>query len=231
MNADLECLTQLTDVDGDIDRIDKELKAARANFEQTQAAELEAMRLRDGLQAELTAARADERGLQRQLDEFRTRQLSARRVLETGAGSADAAERQYAQCAGLIDTTETGMLELMDRLDQLAASLTDAETEVAKAGASRRDLESQLPAKVELLRSEREALELQRDALRSALPTDLGNRYDMLRQSKKRNAVARVKDGTCTSCQRVLAPQRIADVRRGLLVDCNGCLRWLVLES
>ncbi len=229
MHPDLARVGRLAELDAELERLGKELAVARNAVAETERVEKEAMAHRDRLQAELLAASAEERALQRQLDDYRAKQQSAMRILETGAGNPDAAERQLAQCSAILDDIETKLLEMFERQDGLRASLNAAETELAKAGAERMRVATETPVTLARLEAEEHATQPKRTSIADELSLEVRQRYDMLRAGKKKVAVARLVDGSCTGCQMTVPAQHISDLRRGLMEPCRGCGRFLLI--
>jgi predicted nucleic acid-binding Zn-ribbon protein len=229
MHPDLVRLAELTDLDTELDRVKKDLTAARATVEQAAGAEREATAARDRAAADLEVAKNEERALYRKIDEYKTRRQGAVRMLEMGAGSADAAEKQLAQCEAILDETETELLYLMERMDTLRAALAAADASVARAKAAHTEAARAAPGRIGELEAQEKDLTGRRTAVHADIPADLRGRYDLLRASKKRTAVARIVDGTCSACNISVQAQMIADVKRGQLVTCHGCQRWLTV--
>ncbi len=231
MHPDLLRLAELTDVDTGLDRVAKELTAARGAIAQALGVEEGAEKARAAIGSEIEALKTTERTLQRKLDEYKTRRQGAIRILETGAGSSDSAEKQLAQCEAILDETETEMLVLFEGMDALKSRLKAAEAVVAQAAASRGEVEKAAPGRIAGLEANQRALQTRRGELHGAIAADLRGRYDLLRASKKRTAVARVVDSTCATCHVVVHQQQIADIKRGQFVACPGCQRWLAMPT
>lgn len=229
MHPDLARVGRLSEFDAELERLGKELINARSAVADTERVEREAMAARDRVQADLLSATAEERALHRQLDDYRAKQQSATRILETGAGSPDAAQRQLVQCSAILDDLETKLLEMFERQDGLRASLAAAETELAKAGSERSRVANETPGVLARLEAEERAALPKRTAVANELSPEVRQRYDMLRAGKKKVAVARLVDGSCTGCQMTVPAQHISDLRRGLMEPCRGCGRFLLL--
>jgi uncharacterized protein len=223
----LEQLEQLDTIDREIARIEaaadrarQELADARSELERRKQARAEAA-------AALEANRGEERAGTRRLEDLRGSRASALRILETGAGSAEAAQRQLERCDGLIDEGETAQLELLEAQDGLAATLDSAESALGAAEAHTAKLEAEVPGRIQEHEAAVSVQVAARAPVADRLPRDIAERYRSFRQ-RGRWAVARIRDKTCESCAMTVQPQMIADLRRGRLVACHGCHRWLI---
>lgn len=230
MNDDLVRLGQLDDIDREVARIDTAIETARQRLESARVLSERREAERSEAAAALDANRHEERSGQRRLEELRQSREAALRVLQSGAGSPEAAERQFARCEGLIDEGETAQLEILEKQDELVAALALADRTLGEAQAELKRLEREVPAEIaghEAARKERIAA---RGPVFAALPAELSGRYESFR-ARGRWAVARIHDTTCDACAMTVQPQMIVDLRKGRLVACHGCHRWLILPE
>ena len=229
MHPDLERLVALNDLDVTFDQVTRALATARAQVDVAKGVEATAAAARDAIKAELEATRVEERALQRKVEEYRTRQRGAVNALNNGHGDPVVAQRQLDQCTAIIDEAETKTLEVMEKQDGLNTRLKAAEVELASTVDARKQAEAAAPAAIGRLDAQQADLKRQRDAVSDTLPLELRSRYDVLRAGKKKYGVARVeKDGTCRGCQMAIGLQQVSDIRRGLILPCRGCGRWVV---
>jgi predicted nucleic acid-binding Zn-ribbon protein len=228
--SDVEALDQ-------IDRVDRERARLHLDAERLDAALAEAVTGATSRRAAEDAARAvtaghrtEERAAERRIEELRDKKASATRVLETGAGDAAAAQRQVERCDALIDDAETQLLGLLDVIEAARKQLAAATAERARADHVLETARAEMPPRIADLRA-REATAAAEVATRlSALPAELRARYSGLRD-KGRWPVARVKGGKCDACSMTAQPQTMVDLKRGRLLECHGCRRWLLLPA
>jgi predicted nucleic acid-binding Zn-ribbon protein len=214
-----------------LDRVTKDLATARAAVPGAVGAEAAARAEVGRAEAALAAARAEERALQMKVDEYGKRKLTAIRVLEHGGGDPDAAQRQIVQSDEIIDRSETAILECMERQDALGGALARANEALVVALAARSSAETTAPPRIAALERDESTARAARDAARTVIALELRNRYDLLRQSKKKAAVAKVVAAECTGCRRGIPQQMLADLERDdKFLTCHGCGRWLYVE-
>jgi predicted nucleic acid-binding Zn-ribbon protein len=226
----VERLARTDQLDRERGRQEAELAKARAALAEAEAALATATSGVAEAQALVDANRADERAAQRRLDELKQKHASAIRILETGAGDAAAAERQLENCERLIDETETAMLEVLEAQDHVKGTLAAAQERRATAEATAGRARTEVPPKVEELTAAIADLGGRVDAELAALPADIRKRYQALRAAGKW-PVAHVKDGSCAACRMTVPPQKVTEVKKGRLEECNGCKRWLVMAA
>ncbi|MCB9687307.1 MAG: hypothetical protein H6738_14110 [Alphaproteobacteria bacterium] len=174
--------------------------------------------------------RTEERGIQRRLDDLRAKHASALRMLETGAGSPEAAERQRQNCEHLIDEAETQMLELLETQDAARAALELAKSKVEQAERVLNTARKELPPRIDEAAAAATRLQAELEGVLGDLPPDLRSRYKGLRE-KGRWPVARIKDASCSACSMTAPPQTMVELKRGRLMSCHGCHRWLLLPT
>jgi uncharacterized protein len=181
-------------------------------------------------QALVDANRGDERQAQRRIDELKQKRLSAVRILETGAGDATAAQRQLENCERLIDETETAMLEILEAQDRVKGAMASARAREAAATEALAKLDGELPPRIADLAASSKELKSGYEVELGALPAEIKKRYTTLRAAGKW-PVVHVKDGSCLGCRMTVPPQNVAEVRKGRLLECMGCHRWLVVDG
>jgi predicted nucleic acid-binding Zn-ribbon protein len=230
MSADLEQLARLSDLDMALTRAKTVLKAARASVGSAEDALRASAADRDEVQAEFNAAKQAERDANRRLAQYQNRLGRALKVLETGVGNPEAAERQRVQCLEIIDRIETEILEAMEvqeeiqpRLDAAIASVNAAEQALAKARETS-------PARIATVTEEIRELRTAHDAIHITLDREVQGRYDLLR-ARKPPAVARIHHNACKLCMFTVPKQATIEMKRGRLMTCRGCGRWLYPEQ
>lgn len=230
MQGELERLAQVDRLDRERVRLQAEAAKLRAALAEAEAAVAAAAGAATEARGLLDQSRAAERTAQRRLDELRQKRASALRVLETGAGNPEAADRQLRACDELIDQAETEMLELLVAQDGVKAGADAAAAKHAAVERALAEARAQLPPRVDVLTADADRAGRDLDAAQAGLPADLRRRYQSLRAAGKW-PVAHVRDGSCDACKMAVPPQNVAELRKGRIVECNGCRRWLVLRE
>jgi predicted nucleic acid-binding Zn-ribbon protein len=231
VNADLQQLVALQNLDTSIRKLQTELEAIpkrRAEIESEfdqRAFEIrtienqrdEARHVRVRLEAEVGEQRLRVERAERNL-------MSSKKPDEYTAAirEADAARKQ-------ISALETQILEQMEALEKAEGLLKERAAEIASLNSDREarlrefDVEtSQQADKLTLNRTEREQLV-------AALPKSTSSLYNRISQRIRDGvAVAEARNGACMACFMSLRPQAMAQVRKGdEVVTCDNCNRIL----
>lgn len=229
MHPDLQRLARADAIDRERRRVTRARDALQQGHVEARDAVVAAEAGLEDAEQALQQAREEERALNRKLHQYRQRRDSAVRILESGAGDPDSAQRQLDQCDQILDQTETELLELMERQDTLQAARDRAVGTLDAAKQALARLDAETPPRVAELQADLERMASERDAELAALDALTRDRYlELLR--RKGNAVAPIDGGACQSCRMVVQAQHLADIKRGLIVPCRGCHRWLVPE-
>ncbi|MEQ1502698.1 MAG: hypothetical protein ABMB14_10735 [Myxococcota bacterium] len=226
MNDDQVTLERLDALDRDVARLDTEAAGLRTRLSDAETGLTAAETARATAAQALEASKTEERVHQRRVEELRGSRGAALRVLETGIGNADAAQRQLEKCDALIDEAETAVLTQLEAQDALNATLDHADRVLATARTTLTLAKAEVPPKLDQNASARITRLAGRSTLLEALPNDLRQRYEGFR-SRGRWAVAKIKADVCEACAMTVQPQMAADLRKGRLVACHGCHRWL----
>jgi predicted nucleic acid-binding Zn-ribbon protein len=152
--------------------------------------------------------------------------MRANRALATGAGDPDAAEHQRVSCIAIIDGLETDQLELMELRETLEAALSAREAELVTAEEEVVAAAAACPPEVKIQTARLMAAKGDAIHLRSKLHKVELVRYDAL-MARNRRPVSILKKDTCKACNRVQVPRAMQELKRGRLVQCAGCGRWL----
>ncbi len=211
-----------------------ELKRAKKKLDDERAAARQALEDATGDLERITTAldesQSKQKSLARDIEKYERRMASAQRVLEGGGGDPEAAERQIAGVTEQLDRLETEMLEQMERADTLSTEREAAEQVLATAQQTHTEAEDAYEPAVQALRDEFNGIVPRRDAELAELDSGMRDKYIGLRD-RKGSAVARILRNACKSCRMVVHQQHLADLKRGLVVPCRGCGRWLVPEE
>ncbi len=227
MHEDLQHLDRLDTLDREHWKRESRIHQLRSELAETGATLAARQAALAQAEAALEANRVDEKAVQRKLTEYRGNRASATRLLETGMGDPEAAQRQVDRCDELIDDAETSVLELLQSRDGLTSTRDAAAAEVAETRDRVETLKRDVPAEVATLEGEMAGLVADRSTVFEALPRDIKSRYDGWR-ARRKWAVARIVRGACDACRMEVQSQHLSDLKRGLIVPCRGCHRWLI---
>ena len=216
------------------DRRLTELKAAKRKLDAGRAdakhALTNATQALEQLDAALADSDAQQKAIARETEKYERRLQSAQRVLEGGGGDPEAAERQVVGVTEQLDRLETEMLEQLERVDTLSEQREAAVATHQAATQAHQQAESAYDPAVQALRDEFNGIVPRRDAELAALDSLMRDKYISLRD-RKGSAVARILRNACNACRMVVHQQHLADLKRGLVVPCRGCGRWLIPEE
>lgn len=226
--GDVEALDRIDRADRERARLQQDAERLRAALREAEVAAAARAADHDAAKAAFDGLRAEERAVERRIEELRDKRRSAVRVLETGAGDPAAAQRQVERCDALIDEAETQLLGLFDTLEGAKRTLAAAAERRALSEAALATARVEMPPRADALAAQAVTVGEGVDGEVAALPPDLRSRYRGLRE-KGRWPVARIKGGKCDACSVSAQPQMLADVRKGRIVECQGCRRWLLL--
>lgn len=227
MHADLERLERLDHLDRELTKHQRAIDAGQTSLEEARGAVTERQKTREAAEAALAENRKQQLALQRDIQGHETNRDRAVKALEMGHGDAAAAERQIERTTALIDEVETRQLELLEAQDSLEGALEAAEQELVSAQEHLTGLEASVPEARAAHESAMALLSTERAEVHDALPADLARRYGDLR-SRNKWAVAHIVDGACSACRVDVPAQQQADLKRGLIVPCRRCHRWVV---
>jgi predicted nucleic acid-binding Zn-ribbon protein len=231
VNADLQQLVALQNLDTSIRKLQTELEAIpqrRAEIESEFDQRAFEIRTLENQRDEARHARVrleTEVGEQKfRVERADKNLMSSKRPDEYTAAirEADAARKQ-------ISALETQILEQMETFEKAEASLNERADEIASLNSDREarlkmfdDETKQQADKLELSRAEREQLV-------AALPKATSALYNRIsKRIRDGVAVAEARNGACMACFMSLRPQAMAEVRRGAeVITCDNCNRIL----
>lgn len=163
---------------------------------------------------------------ERKVRDYQGHHQRAVRALEMGAGDADAAENQRQKCLAILDELETEQLEQLELRDALQTAIAQAEALVAQQQAAREEAAQRTAPEAALHEEALSRYHSERALLREQIHKEELKRYDALLLRNKR-PVSPLVDNACKACRRVLVARYLQELKRGRLVQCSGCARWL----
>ena len=226
MERPIDILAALAVEDDTIRDAERKRASARARVPNAQAKADKAQATLDAADKALADHAQQEHATERKVEEYQTHLSRAIRALETGAGDADAAERQRVNCLAILDDLETQQLEQMDEREVLEANVVGAKERVAEAQQAVGEAAAACAPAVKEQTARLMAAKGQAIHLRAQLHAEELARYDALLKRNRRPVSPLVRD-TCKACNRVQVARAIQELKRGRLVQCAGCGRWL----
>ena len=226
MHADLEHLVALDRLDRELERVAREGEKSRAANQAAVEAVEAAKRHADALQQQLSDSRDEQHAAERKAKRYQDRKRSAENVLQSGVGDFKAAERQVAECTRILDECETIALEQMELQDDIARRMREADTEIAAAEEKLGELQAAGPEEAAARAEQKAGFEAERKTHWDELHEELQDRYERLCARKKR-AVAPLEGDSCGACMNLVQAQQRIELRKGRMIECRNCHRWL----
>lgn len=127
-----------------------------------------------------------------------------------------------------ISAVETQILKRMEENEQLEADLKVYTPDIERKRAEVDRQLAELAGEHEEGERRIAALTGRRNALAAAIPQSLLSVYERVARLRRGQALAEVRDGTCTACKMRVRPKVFSDVRKGdQLIACDNCSRIL----
>ena len=161
--------------------------------------------------------------------------------------SAVRTQREYAAVLQEIDTVKTEIKELEDRALEELERYDEAQEKLAEKREAFAELDSKYSQALAKWEEEKPAVEQQAETLRSRiaelkaqLPKNLLALFHRIRERHGGDAIAPVRSASgssgdqlwhCTACNYRVRLQVVSQIRRGVLVQCDGCKRILSVDE
>lgn len=207
---------RLAGIPGEREQIENEFNAYAADYLRLKTRHEETILERKQLEVELADT-------QQSSDKYKQDLMRVRNEKEyvTVLREIDAAKKH-------ISALETEILKRMEENEQLEADLKVYTPDIER---KREEVDRQLA----VLADEHADGELRitsltarRDALAAAIPRSLLAVYERVARLRRGQALAEVRDSTCTACRMRVRPKIFSDVRKGdQLIACDNCSRIL----
>ncbi len=137
-----------------------------------------------------------------------------------------AALQQIADCREVVRKLEDKELELMESLEAAKADLAAKTKDQAATEARVREMQADLDKRAAAAAAEVERQSGRRAELLQAVPPNIAQRYERLRQSPRYKdgiIFVPVRESTCGRCHMNITYQARMDARKGMLVSCGNC--------
>lgn len=232
MREQLRALVKLAEIDAKARGIDDRLKGLPLELEERR---MGVQRLDALVTRQKNALAEAERLLGVQELDVAARNEALTKAKSKGAKAkngreADAAERELEAVRRSIKDGETQRDALKERLERMRASLGEPEQALAEAQAELASGEAELEGKLSALREERVGVVTGREQYAKLIHKDHMRIYDRIVKGKP-PAVCEALAGVCSGCRMAVAPQRVAQIQRGEILNCQSCQRFLYTKS
>ncbi len=143
---------------------------------------------------------------------------------------AELAEREVEAVRRTIKDGETQRDALKERLERMRAGLAEPEEALAEAKTELESVERTIEPTLASLREERDRIVVGREGYAKALPKETLRLYQRVVKGRP-PAVCEVLDGSCAACRMAVAPQRLIQIQRGEVLNCQSCQRFLYVQA
>jgi predicted nucleic acid-binding Zn-ribbon protein len=146
-------------------------------------------------------------------------------------------QQQYAAAWKEIDATRKHVKELEDAVLKSMSETEATQAKLDERRGSFDELKGRYDAAYEAwqsslgeLRGEAKALRLKQERIEASLPDRLKREFWRIAKQRQGLAVAPVDGDTCNACRTRIRPALAQQLRRGELVNCEGCARILHMD-
>ena len=232
MQEKLKILKNLQDLDQELNDVRRQLALL-----ENDALELTAERVRvEGMVATLTE---DLARLEGELAEFNCALSIEQDNVSKAEGRLPAikTQKEYVAVLKEIDTAKKVNKEIQDRIKSkkeeigaLAAEKEEKDAELAAVTAHTSERSAQITAKMDEIKANTSAREVERKELIGQIPPALSKRYQVLIERRNGVAVVLAQKGACTGCNMLLPPQLFNNLYTTReILSCPLCNRLLYL--
>ncbi len=144
---------------------------------------------------------------------------------------------QYAAAWKEIDTARKKIKELEDNLLKLMGEIEEGEKDLGVRKEAHTELKSLYDSEYERwqgglgnLKSEITQIRNQAGAIEQHIPEQFRNAFHQIFKKRQDAAVSRVVNNSCSLCRVVIRAQALQQLRRGEIITCEGCRRFLYFE-
>jgi predicted nucleic acid-binding Zn-ribbon protein len=226
----LVALAKIADIDAEALRVENELRDIPLR---TQSLLGDTKKLAELLAAEKQELLDADRLLTAQDDEITNQTQALARSKAKGARvrntrEADAVERELETIRRLTKEREAERDTLRAAITKRRGSLDKHEREFTEFQSFATQEQQKGDSRLAELEIARTRILEGRSELTRQIPPDILKRYDMIRSKRQGIGVAAIKDGTCSGCFVVLAPQDVIAAHRAeAFAQCPRCQRFL----
>lgn len=128
-----------------------------------------------------------------------------------------------------LDESESKVLELVEKLEELEEQSREIEAELEKLEGELEENERELEKKMNATAEEENLLKQERDIILSKASPEVIKNYEMVRNARGGQGIARISNGTCGGCYSYIPPQKIVEIKKmKKIYTCEFCGRILV---
>ena len=130
------------------------------------------------------------------------------------------------------DKLDMESLQYMERIEKASSQVSTVQAHLEKLQERDAELVSAYQAAGTAIQTEAKAATARRTALAAALPADVLQRYESVRDAKGGVGVGRLEGDSCSACRMDLPAERLRELRDGPDIGlCPQCRRLIVVRS
>ena len=230
MIEQLVALAKIADIDTEALRADTELRDIPERMGSLQS---DVKKLGELLAAEKQELLDADKLLQAQEEEINNSGQALAKSKAKGARirntrEADAVERELETIRRVMKEREAERDNLREAIGKRRGSVDKHEREFAELEKFAAEEQAKADGRLAELTQARERVLAGRGELVAKVPADVLRRYEMIRSKRQGIGMAAIKQGTCSGCFVVLAPQQVISIQRGdEFAQCPRCQRIL----
>ena len=216
---------QLDDLEGQLDRGPRQIKAGKGIVAQCNAAFDKA---RQDVKTAIMAC--DDKQLQLKSREDRIEELKAKLNMANNNKEFGMLQEQIAADKQANNVQSDEILEGLDRIDQLHEVVAAADRELKEKSKEHEDRVKTVESRLKVVQSDLDHVRNELEKSESHVPAAVRAEYKRLTESRGDEALAPIEDGSCGGCNQTLTTQMVDRVQLGFLTDCPCCSAWLYAE-
>ena len=230
MIEQLVALAKIADIDAEALRADTELREIPQRMGSLQS---DVKKLGELLAAEKQELLDADKLLQAQEEEINNSSQALAKSKAKGARirntrEADAVERELETIRRVMKDRELERDNLREAIGKRRSSVDKHSREFAELEKFASEEQAKADARLAELNEARNRVLAGRSELAAKVPADVLRRYEMIRSKRQGIGMAAIKEGTCSGCFVVLAPQQVISIQRGdEFAQCPRCQRIL----
>ena len=131
-----------------------------------------------------------------------------------------------------LDESETELLSLEDRKKELEESIAAIESEVTKIQSELEENQAELEQAMNATAEEENLLKHEREIVVKKTSPEIIKTYELVREARGGQGIARVVNGVCGGCFSYIPPQKVVEIKKmKKIYTCEFCGRILVWDD